>query len=265
MKLAIYNKEAKKVGDVELDLKSDIRDDLYKKAILAEQSIFTQEKGADPEAGKKNSITVSKRRRKFRTTYGRGGSRTPKKAMWRRGTQVRFVGAFAPNTVGGRKAHAPTADKNLIKHVNNKEWLAALKVGVMSSFTPELVKANGQAVPQNYPLVLDDSIENITKTKEFTGILEKLGFGDEMTRVSVRKVRAGKGTMRGRTYKDKRGPLVVVSSFESPLLKASRNVKSFDVITPELLMVSDFGMSHRPGRIVLFTQKAMEEFKEAMN
>lgn len=264
MKLNIIDKTGKKVGDFDLNLPYDVRADIFKKAVMAENSLFRQSHGADPQAGRKAAIHLSKRRRKLRTTYGRGGSRTPKKVMWSRGTQFRYVGAFSPNTVGGRRAHPPKAEKNIIKEMNNKEWIKALRSGVAASFDNKIVGAV-QKIPENYPFVLDDSVEKLNKTKEFKEVLEKLGFSDETLRTQTRKIRAGRGTMRNRTYKVKRGPLVVVSSVEAPLLKAARNVQGFDVITPELLMVSDFGMSEIPGRAVLFTKAALNEFVEVLN
>ena len=265
MKLAIIDKTGKKVGDFDLQFSEDIRDDIFKRAVLAEASLFKQPKGADPEAGKKNAIHLSKRRKHLRTTYGRGGSRTPKKVMWSRGTQFRMVGAFAPNTVGGRKAHPPKASKDTIKGINNKEWIKALRTGLAASMSRDIVTENGQKVPESYPFVFDSSVEKFEKTKDFKEFLGKLGFTDELERTQNRKIRAGKGTMRNRTYKVKRGPLVVVSSFEAPLMKSGRNISGFEVITPELMMVSDFGMSEKPGRTVLFTKEAVEEFMGVLN
>lgn len=264
MKVAIIDKTGKKVSDYDFKLSGDVRADIFKKAVFAENSLFRQRQGADDMAGKKAAINVSKRRKKLRTTYGRGGSRTPKKVMWSRGSQFRFVGAFAPNTVGGRRAHPPKSDKIVLKNVNNKEWLAALRIGLIASFDKNVVTTNGQKMPTSYPVILDNSVEEIAKTKEFTEFLEKAGFAEELERTSVRKIRAGIGTMRNRTYKTKRGPLVVVSSIEKPLLKSARNIQGFDVITPELLMVSDFGMSEIPGRAVLFTKAALDEFMEVV-
>lgn len=265
MKLNVIDKTGKKVSDFEFALAENVRDDIFKKAVLAENSLFFQTKGADPTAGRKQVINLSKRRKAFRSTYGRSGSRTPKKVMWSRGTQFRYVGAFASQTVGGRRAHPPKAEKNILKGMNNKEWLKALKVGVAASFNKDLVALNGQRVPENYPVVLDSSVEEIVKTKDFKDFLEKAGFTNEVERTSVRKIRAGRGTMRNRRVKLKRGPLVVVSTVETPLLKAARNVQGFDVITTDLLMASDFGMSEKPGRAVLFTKGALEEFNEVLN
>jgi large subunit ribosomal protein L4e len=264
MKIPVIDNNGKKVSDFEFPITGVVRDDIFKKAVLAENSLFFQNKGADPLAGKRQVINLSKRRKAFRTTYGRSASRTPKKVMWARGTQHRYVGAWASQTVGGRRAHPPKAEKIIIKDINNKEWVKALQTGVLASFSRDLVEANGQKVPAQYPVVLDDSLENLSKTKEIKEFLEKVGFVDELKRTAQTKIRAGKGTMRNRRYKVKRGPLVVVSSSEAPLLKAARNIKGFDVISSDLLMASDFGMSEKPGRAVLFTQKALAEFKEVM-
>ena len=266
IKLDVVDKTGKKVSDFNFVVNEDIRDDIFKKAVISESSLFRQRKGADPLAGKRQVINVTKKRRGFRTTYGRGGSRAPKKAMWARGVQHRFVGAFASFTVGGRKAHAPKAEKVIIKNINNKEWIKALRVGFVASLNNKIVSSNGQKVPKNYPFVLDNSFEEISKTKDFIDCLNKLGFNEELERVEYKKVRAGKGTMRNRTYKLKRGPLVIVSSMESPLLKAARNIQGFDVVTVDLLMASDFGMDIQPGRAVLFTKEALEAFNnEVLN
>lgn len=265
MKTQIVDKTGKKVGDFSFDVIADVRDDIFKKAVLAEFSLFRQEKGANVLAGKRDSINVSKRRKNYRSTYGKGGSRTPKKSMWSRGMQHRFVGAFAPNTVGGRKAHAPNANKNILKSMNNKEWNTAILSGLSASLNRDLVIKNGQKVPESYPFILDDKVEELGKTKEIKDLLEKLGFGEEMQRTSVRKIRAGRGTMRNRTYRTKRGPLFVISSMETPLLKAARNIQGVDIISADLLLASDFGMSDKPGRAVIFTQSGAKEFVEVLN
>jgi len=266
MKLNVIDKTGKKVSDFEFTIREDIRNDIFKKAVMSENSLFRQRKGADPLAGKRQVINVTKKRKGFRTTYGRGGSRAPKKSMWGRGTQHRFVGAFAGFTVGGRKAHAPKSSKIIFKNLNNKEWMKALKIGFVASMNNKIVTDNGQKVPNTYPFILDNSIEKITKTKDFIDILSKVGFDSEIVRTSERKIRAGKGTMRNRTYKIKRGPLVVVSNFEAPLLKAARNILGFEVISTDIIMASDFGMSINPGRAVIFTKSAFDEFtKEVLN
>lgn len=267
MKAQIVDKTGKKVGDFDFSIADvDVRDDIFKKAVISEFSLFRQEQGANPLAGKKSALNVlSKRRKRYGTTYGKGGSRTPKKVMWKRGMQMRFVGAFAPNTVGGRKAHPPKSEKEIMKSLNNREWNKAFLTGLSASLNKDLVAKNGQKVPENYPLLFDSNVEEISKTKEFKEILQNLGFSSEIERTSERKVRAGRGTMRSRTYRTKRGPLVVVSSMDSNLAKAARNVQGFDVVSADLLLASDFGMSEKPGRAVIFTKAGAQAFVEVLS
>ncbi len=266
IKIPVYDNTGKKTQDVEVVALSTIREDIFKKATLIENTWSRQGHGADPQAGKKQVINLSKRRRKLRTTYGKGMSRSPRKVMWSRGTQFSYKGAFAAFTVGGRKAHAPTAEKNVLRGINNKEWQKALENGFAASLNVEQISKLGQRVSSKYPFMLDDKCEEaVMKTKDAKSMLESLDLANEIERTSEVKIRAGKGTMRNRRYKVKRGPLFVVSSSQAPLFKALRNIKGFDVITPELLLAQDFGMSEKPGRQVIFTKSAYEIFAEVLN
>lgn len=265
VKLQILDKTAKKTGEVDCKVSVVIREDIFKKAVLAEQSLFYQEQGSDKEAGKKAAINLSKRRQTYRSTYGRSASRTPKKVMWRRGKQLRYVGAFAPSTVGGRRAHPPKVEKNTIKDVNNKEWFRALKIGFVASLNKTLIEKNGQRVPSTYPFILDDNVETLQKTKDTKEFLEKIGFSEEFERTKNRKIRAGIGKMRSRKYKTKRGILLVISSTQVPFFKSASNIRGVDILTPELLMTSDFGMNEKAGRMVVFTKGAFTQFMEVLN
>jgi len=264
MKLNIYNKEGKSVGTVELNLDGNIREDIFKKIVLIERSWFRQPYGASPMAGKKNSVELSRRRRKYRGSYGRGISRIPRKVMWRRGTQFRFVGAFAPGTVGGRKAHPPKSWKNLTKNVNFKEWILGVKIGVIASLNKDVISNNGQRVPKVYPIVLDESVNELKKTKEFLDLLNKFGFEEELNRISKIKVRAGRGKLRNRRYIIKRGPLIVVSDEDDNLVKIANNIKGVEIVHIDFLLAKDFGMDINPGRIVLFTKNSLEQLKEEL-
>lgn len=263
--IPIIDALGKKISHKEVTSLTYIRDDIFKKAVLVESSWSKQSYGADPRAGKKQVIHMSRRRRKSRTSYGRSISRIPRKVMWSRGTQFSFKGAFGAMTTSGRRAHPPKGEKNIFRNISNKEWMRALESGLSASFNAQKISSLGQRVPQNYPFILDNSVEtSITKTKDAQEMCKTLGLGDEIERTSQVKIRAGRGTMRNRRYRVKRGPLFVVSSTDSPLFKAVRNIKGFDVITPEFLLVQDFGMNDKPGRMVIFTQSAYEQFREVM-
>ena len=123
MKVDILDVSKNKVGEIDLptQFNEEVRIDLVKRAVLALQSNKRRSYGAMKEAGKRASVKLSKRRRNYRGMYGFGISRTPRKILSRRGTRMYWVGAFAPNTVGGRRVHPPKAEKVLAKKINKKE------------------------------------------------------------------------------------------------------------------------------------------------
>ena len=99
--ISMIGKEGKEIS-LPKQFSEEFRPDLIKKAVIAIQSHKRQPHGTDPEAGKKNSAYLTKRRKKYKTTYDKGQARTPRKVMTKRGLHFYFVGAFVPNTVGGR-------------------------------------------------------------------------------------------------------------------------------------------------------------------
>lgn len=237
-----------------------VRPDLIKRAVLAIQSHKRQAYGAFPEAGKRYSAQVSKRRRKYRGIYGRGGSRTPRKVLNSRGSQFYFVGAFAPQTVGGRRAHPPKAEKSWVQKINVKEKRKAIRSALAATVNADIVKNRGHKVPDTYPFVVESSIEDVKTTKELQNIFIALGFEDELKRCQDRKIRAGKGKMRGRKYVSKKGPLLVVSK-KCDVLKAASNLPGIDIVTVESINTEVLAPGTHPGRATLFSSSALERME----
>ncbi|MBR9692278.1 50S ribosomal protein L4, partial [Candidatus Woesearchaeota archaeon] len=200
MELAILSTKNEEKGKKSLppQFNEDIRPDLIFRAVMTLQANSRQPYGASPDAGKRSASIVSKRRRKYRGTYGIGQSRTPRKVMSRRGTRMNFVGAFAPQTVGGRRAHPPKAAKIWDKKINKKENKKAISSALAATVDKDIVKKRGHLVPESYPFIIEESFEKLTKTKDIKLALESLGLKDELKRSARKTVRAGKGKARGR-------------------------------------------------------------------
>ncbi len=259
MKLDILYISKNKTGEINLPTQfdEDIRSDLIKRAVLALQSNRRQPYGAKAEAGKRASVKLSKRRRKYRGMYGFGISRTPKKILSRRGTRMYWVGAFAPNTVGGRRAHPPKSEKVLMKKVNKKERRKAIRIGISATVRSDLVKSRGHIVPEGYPFIIDKKFEELSKTKEVRGILKAFGLEKELVRVDKKKIRSGRGKFRGRKYKTGKGPLIVVSK-EGNVTKAADNIPGIDVVNVKEINVGLLAPGKVPGRLTLWTAGAIE-------
>ncbi|MFC1690975.1 50S ribosomal protein L4 [Nanoarchaeota archaeon] len=259
-KLTIENQEQGKV-ELPSQFNEPVRDDIIKRAVLAIRSHKRQSHGADPEAGKKVSSDIPKRRRKYRTSYGYGISRTPRKILSRRGTRMYWVGAFAPNTVGGRRAHPPKTSKLLKMKVNKKERRKAIRSAMSASVIKDIVSQKGHKVPDNYPFIIEDKIQSLSKTKEVISTLEKFGLKEELIRSSKTKIRAGRGKARGRKYQNKIGPLIVVGD-DCALLNSGANIPGVDVVLVQKINTDLLAPGAEPGRLTLWTESAISKLSQ---
>jgi len=234
-----------------------IREDLISRSVHALEANARQPYGAKEGAGMRPSAELSRRRKKYRGSYGQGISRVPRKVLTRRGTRFYFVGALAPGTVGGRRAHPPKAEKQWTQKVNAKENRKAIRSALSATINKELVAKRGHLVPAGYPFVLDNKIETVEKTKDIKKTLVTLGLKEDLLRTALRKIRAGKGTMRGRKYKIKKGALLVVGN-DCKLMKSAKNVRGIDIVPVKSLNAKLLAPGCHPGRLTLFTKNAIE-------
>lgn len=258
MKADVYNLEGRKIKTVDLpsQFNEEIRNDLIKRAVLTMQSNKRQRYGANPEAGKRYSAKLYKRRNRYKSSYGHGISRIPRKILTRRGRNFFWVGAFAPGTVGGRKAHPPKPGKNWKRRINIKERRKAIRSALAATINLNLVRKRGHST-STAPLILDSKFESLNKTKEIINVLKKLKLGEELKRASKRKIRAGRGKSRGRKYITKKGPLIITSQ-DCTLLKSAKNIPGIDVCIVNLLNTELLAPGTTPGRLCIFTDKAIE-------
>lgn len=259
MKLDVRNATNASVGKVDLPAQfhEPVRADLIKRAVESLWSNLRQPYGAFERAGKQHAAKLSRRRRDYKTSYGIGISRVPRKIMSHRGTRFNWVGAFAPGMVGGRRAHPPKAEKQWAKKINISERRKAICAALTATMEKHWVEQRGHRVPQAYPFLLDSSVEQLAKTKEVLGLLEQLGFSDELARVSQVKLRPGRGKMRGRAYRVRRGPLFVVSK-SCPLVQSARNILGVEVSVVDRVNAELLAPGANPGRLTLFTQAAID-------
>lgn len=259
MNIKVYDSKNTETKSVVLpaQFSEPVRTDLVKRAVLALQAIRRQKYGASPEAGKRYSAYLSKRRNSYKSTYGIGQSRTPRKILNRRGTRFYYVGALVPQTVGGRRAHPPKAEKVWTQKINVKERRKAIRSALSATMDKELVQARGHKIPKSFPFALDSSFESLSKTKDVITALESLGFQEELKRASITNIRAGKGKMRGRKYVTKKSFLFVVSK-DCPLLKAAANISGADIVPVQSLNAELLAPGTHVGRLTLFTDSALD-------
>jgi large subunit ribosomal protein L4e len=265
MKLKIISANGASAQEIELpeQFSEEVREDLIKKAFLAIQNNRRQAYGSFEDAGDRHSTWVSKRRKDYRGCYGHGISRVPRKVLNHRGTQFFWVGAQAPGTVGGRRAHPPKAWKVWDWKLNTKEKRKAIRSAIAATVKKELVQKRGHLIPETYPFIIDNSFEQIEKTSNLVAALIKIGFEKELERASVTKIRAGHGKFRGRAKRQKKSLLFVVQDIKK-LSKAAKNIGGIDVVSVRKLNVELLAPGSHYGRATVFTHGAIEELRNGL-
>jgi len=257
--MLVYNLQGEKVKEINLPSQfyEPYHPNLIKRSVLTIQSNKRRVYGASERAGKDYSAMLSKRRRDYKNVYGRGIARTPRKSLWRRGSQFGFVGALAPNTVGGRRAHPPKSSKVYDKKINIKERRKAIRSALSATLNRELVEKRNHILPKIFPLIIEERLESIKKTKELKSILNNLGLKQELERISEKKVRPGRGKGRNRKYRIKTGPLIIVSK-QCDLQKSASNIQGLDIVEIKNINTELLAPGCQAGRLIILSEKAIE-------
>jgi len=245
----IFDLQGKATGKIALPsvFSTPLRPDVIKRAVLAIQSNRRQKQGRDPMAGKKT------------TAESRGtGSATARVPRMKSGAGR---AAFAPSTVKGRQPHPPRAEKRILRAIPKKEAKLALTSAIAATAQKDTVISRGHkigSIPQ-FPLVVEDVFEGLTKSKEVEEALTSLGVAEDLTRVrDSRSIRAGKGKRRGRKMKQAVGPLIVVVDGKS-LVNAASNLPGVEVTTVTNLNTEMLAPGTHPGRLTVWTNGAIEK------
>ncbi len=246
MKATITTLEGETDGELDLPsvFETPFRPDLINQAVTAARANRTQPYGTDAYAGMRTSAES--------IGAGRGRARIPR-------TNNRAV--RVPQALGGRRAHPPKPETDHGKDINRKERQLATRSAIAATANPDTVAARGHRFTDDLalPIVLEDSFEDLEKTRDVLDVLETLGLDADIERAEDgRSVRAGQGTARGRKYKQPKSILFVTSSEAGPS-RAARNLAGADVATAAEVNVEDLAPGGHPGRLTVWTVGAIEE------
>jgi large subunit ribosomal protein L4e len=176
------------------------------------------------------------------------------------GTHRSGQAAFGNMCRGGRMfAPTKTWRKWHVK-VNHNEKRYATASAIAASAVTSLVLARGHRVEQvkELPLVVSNDFESVTKTKDAVAVLKAVGAHKDVVKViKSKKLRAGKGKLRGRRFTQRRGPLVVYSQ-DNGLVKALRNVPGVETSDVKHLGLLQLAPGAHLGRFIIWTQGAFE-------
>jgi large subunit ribosomal protein L4e len=153
------------------------------------------------------------------------------------------------------------AEKRIRRRFNRKERRLALRSAIAATGNMDVVTSRGHVTQhvKALPLVVTDGIESIMRTREARQVFQALGISPDLERVTKsQKIRAGKGTKRGRKRRHGVGPLLVVST-DNNVSMAVGNLLGVDVVTVEKLNVELLAPGTVPGRLTVWSSSAFEK------
>ncbi len=258
MKAKLYGISGEVKGEISLGeaFRQPVRADLIKRAFLAEQSVMRQTYAADPLAGKRTSAHYHGRRGRRQSMMNKEMARM--KRIHGQG-YLNLTARFVPQAAKGRKAHPPLAEKIWDKKINRRELKKAMLSAISATASRDMVTGRGHAIGGiSLPIVLDDGLEGMKKTRDVASLLEKIGLMQPLEKAGKKKIRAGKGKMRNRRYRSKKGPLIIAKE-DRGIIKAAGNIPGVDAVTVSKLTMNLLAPGSHPGRLCIWTKSACEE------
>ncbi|KAB8303319.1 hypothetical protein EYC80_004756 [Monilinia laxa] len=176
------------------------------------------------------------------------------------GNMCRSGRMFAPTKVW-RKWH---------QKINLGQKRFATVSALAASGVPALLFARGHQISEvaEVPLVINSEVfegAKIARTSAAAGLLKTVGALADVEKVKgSRKLRAGKGKLRGRRHRQRRGPLVIYDAKVDgkELVRGFRNlpgVETSDVYALNLLQLAPGG---HLGRFIIWTSSAFKALDE---
>jgi large subunit ribosomal protein L4e len=224
------------------------RPDLIRKAVLSAQSKRYQPYGPRLYSGMDTSA--------HSWGSGRGVAQVPRISNGNRVARI-------PQAVGGRRAHPPKPETDRSEKINKKERRLAIRSAIAATTDADLVRARGHRFDVQVPIVADNALEGVTKTKDVINFLQAAGVYADVFRAKEGKhIRAGKGKLRGRKYKHKKSLLIVTGEKASVQL-AARNLPGVDISTVDSLNAELLAPGTHAGRLTIWTESAISNLEGA--
>jgi large subunit ribosomal protein L4e len=258
MKSKLYDVKGTEKGSVELpkEFSAKVREDIVAKVIESTKKIHPY--SPSPVAGKQHAAKgkIVHRRHVWRSGYGKGQSRVPRKIFSQKGTRFNMEAAEVPFARGGMRAHPPKVEHFMKELKINKKEMKIAFISALSATANEKYVLNKyssvEKTDRKVPFVV--SISEKMKAKELlNGMKNILG---NLYNVAIKKksVRAGRGTMRGRKYKSNAGMLLVTGNNENV------KIKMFEVKPVRELSVGDLARGGL-GRLTVYTENAIKDLE----
>ncbi len=243
-------------GQVELPaaFSERVREELIRRAVVAENSYRLQPQGHSVLAGMQTTATYYGAMHSYRSGRHMGEAIRPKQKLGggRQG-DVRKI----PSATKGRRAHPHMVEKKIFENINRQEYRAAIRSAVAAT-----AQAGGQS-KLSLPIILTNEIESLAKTKEVLALLKRLNLSARVDESKSSK-RVKKGLRRSTRQKIyKRSVLFVVA--EGKLLRSARNLAGVDVCRVDGLTAGLLAPGGTAGRTTIWSENALRKLDGAID
>ena len=239
---------------------SSYRPDLIQRAVLSAQAARRQPYGTDVLGGKRTSADYYGVKGKRGSMKNREVARGKRSMGGNPGQEMKA--RFNPQAVGGRRAHPPIVEKIFTLKVNGKEKKLALASAIAATASFDLVKAHGHRIDGlQVPIIAENGVEGLKKSKDVMAFLKSLKLADELERAAERKIRAGRGKMRGRKYRAKKSVIFIIAENRG-IAEAAKNLPGVDVAFAEFLTTEQLAPGGTAGRLAVWSEGAIKKMSE---
>jgi len=251
--VTVHSTAGKASGSVPLPavMSTPLRNDIIKYVTMQLLKNKRQANGTDRRAGHKHSAES--------WGTGRAVSRIPRVSGG--GTHATGSGAFGNMCRGGHMFSMKKVFRRWHVAVPRKIRRFAVASAIAATAVAPLVAARGHKIDgvAEVPLVVDDSLETIRKTRDAVALLKSVNvYADALRAATTIKLRAGKGKYRNRRRVTRKGPLVIVKDTSSAQA-AFRNLPGVKAVAVSRLSVLDLAPGGHVGRLCVWSKSAFAE------
>jgi len=180
------------------------------------------------------------------------------------GTHRSGQGAYGNMCRGGRMFAPTRVWRRWHRRVNVGQKRYAICSAVAASGVPALVQARGHIIDEiaEVPLVISDKVEGFKKTKEAVAFLKQIKAWADIEKVyNSKRLRPGKGKMRNRRFKKKKGPLIIYNQ-DNGIQRAFRNIPGIDFLQVDRLNLLKLAPGGHLGRFCIWTESAFRKLDD---
>lgn len=162
----------------------------------------------------------------------------------------------------GGRMFAPTKTwRRWHRRINQNQRRYAMCSALAATALPALAMARGHRIDNvgEVPLVVDNAIESLTKTRDAVKLLKALNAYDDVLKSKAsRKIRSGKGKLRNRRFIRRKGPLVIYNE-DQGITRAFRNLPGVDLLKVDRLNLLLLAPGGHMGRFCIWSRGAFDK------